>query len=1464
MKTQPIFISHATQDDDFVKQLRLELENLGLPVWVDSRNLRGGQALAPEIQQAIENARQVLVVLSPNTINSPWVRKEIKMAQAVEHQKEKGGNFVIPLLLPGIEPAALDLWFEEPPLAIPIQLKPGGLREALPQILAALGERLPDDLQPLVESEAQPVAELLLKLKNLHFQELDGKRRAKAMATLIYTPANFPAAREVESPDFYLTAPLGPIEANDLQWYLEQYHIWPLGSFKERAERIEANLPLWGQALYQAVFGPKATQPALTAWEKAAPAAERRFSVLVDRQLPEGAEAESQALANEAASEWLRLPWELLHDGHGYLFQGKQAVRVRRRLPNYREQAVRLAELPIRILLVSPRPEDKHAGYLDHRASALPLVEAMETLGDQLVQLTLLTPPTFPALQQAIQQADAKHQPFDVVHFDGHGVFDQQLGLGGLCFEDPQSVLQLEQRAMAFVDAKKIAAVIRDYRIPLVFLDACQTAKSEVDPTASVAAQLLEEGTTSVAAMSYTVFVATASRFVKAFYQALAQGARVGQAMLAGQQALQLESYRFDKPGAGEFHLQDWFVPVLFQERNDPQLFTQLPPQAMQQLQQQQRRLSLGALPESPPHTFIGRSRDLLTLERLLFMQPYAVVRGTGGAGKTTLAVELARWLVRIERFQRAAFVSLEEYTDARGVLDVIGRQLLPDGDHWSVATYPDLDQAVQPVKRALSDHNTLIVLDNLESVLAVPKDRSGFENLTDLDGIWKLCQDLLAADSATRLVFTSREPLPAPFNRQFCDIQLGALSQSEAIALVREVMRQEGLTPKATDPGTTPQEITDLVEAVHCHARALVLLAREVGRLGVCATTETVQQIMEDLDRRYPGDRENSLYASVELSLRRLSSETREKIRGLAVCHGGVHFHVLNALSGEDEDTANQIFKELIDVGLAENKGYSYLSLDPALPTYLRRDMDTTEQTQFTEQWATAMMQLVGYLYEQRNKDAQLAAQLTLLELPNLMALLAWIPDKETPERVVNLAGKIEQLLANLNRPQALDQAVAVREQAKQNLTGWSRAQFQSEQLQIERLLDQGNLPAAYTAAQQLLQRCIEAGEKAYQGADYDMAMAHFLLGRVLKMGGQAEAALPSLNEAQQRFQQLADTGNQSAESMASAAITEMGDCLRNLGQLEEAATAYQTAIQRAEKQEDARQIATGKGQLGTVRLFQKRYADALKIYTEVKAIVEVLGEWGTVAGAWHQIGSVHKETKQFELAEQAYRQSLAIRVQHHLKSDEASDLGELSNLYDDMGRLEDAVVFCRQAADIYAELKNLKNEGSARNNLANTLIKLHRYDEARRELQQVIECDKPFGHAAEPWTAWDNLYDLEQATKHPQAAAKARQKAIDSFMAYRRDGGENHNPVGKLCAFMAQAMRDGKTEEMQEALIERANWKIVPKLQAILNGDRNPTLADDPDLSYSMVVELRLLLESLPKPEKGVVGKVRGWLGV
>lgn len=118
MNPSHIFISHATNDKPFVTELRLALEGHSLPVWVDSRNLRGGNKLAPEISAAIETARQTIVVLSPNTVNSLWVRKEIQQALAVEQQKQAQGYRVIPLLLSGIEPSALALWFDEEPLGI--------------------------------------------------------------------------------------------------------------------------------------------------------------------------------------------------------------------------------------------------------------------------------------------------------------------------------------------------------------------------------------------------------------------------------------------------------------------------------------------------------------------------------------------------------------------------------------------------------------------------------------------------------------------------------------------------------------------------------------------------------------------------------------------------------------------------------------------------------------------------------------------------------------------------------------------------------------------------------------------------------------------------------------------------------------------------------------------------------------------------------------------------------------------------------------------------------------------------------------------------------------------------------------------------------------------------------------------------------------------------------------------------
>jgi tetratricopeptide (TPR) repeat protein len=82
----------------------------------------------------------------------------------------------------------------------------------------------------------------------------------------------------------------------------------------------------------------------------------------------------------------------------------------------------------------------------------------------------------------------------------------------------------------------------------------------------------------------------------------------------------------------------------------------------------------------------------------------------------------------------------------------------------------------------------------------------------------------------------------------------------------------------------------------------------------------------------------------------------------------------------------------------------------------------------------------------------------------------------------------------------------------------------------------------------------------------------------------------------------------------MASVCLSDQGDCFTDLGRLDEAAGAYEESIQQAEQLKDNRQLAVAKFQLGTVRMFQKRYEEALTAYEEAREQFANLGEPGSV----------------------------------------------------------------------------------------------------------------------------------------------------------------------------------------------------------------------------------------------------------
>ncbi len=331
MPALSLFISHSSKDDPAVREIRQALQGLGVEVWADSERLAGGALLDASLQQAIKACSHFPVLLTRDSLNSEWVEKEVVIAKAA-------GRKLIPLVRSSVGHVEVRRLLGQDTVLIPLGDGPAAASEAMPAILAALGMQLPTETIHRVQSQMAPLADLVLELIHPAMADAEsGKPRASAEAKLIYIPAD--GSRRVESQRYRFTSPIGPIEAEELAWYLERYINWPDGVFAERAKKVVEDLPKWGRLLYDAVNAAPAREP-LEAWSKLSGEAERRFTIKVDRNLLEGATDQEQAGAGEAATLLLSLP--------GSSFRTKMAISSRASVLWVCGAACRTMMLPLR------------------------------------------------------------------------------------------------------------------------------------------------------------------------------------------------------------------------------------------------------------------------------------------------------------------------------------------------------------------------------------------------------------------------------------------------------------------------------------------------------------------------------------------------------------------------------------------------------------------------------------------------------------------------------------------------------------------------------------------------------------------------------------------------------------------------------------------------------------------------------------------------------------------------------------------------------------------------------------------------------------------------------------------------------------------------------------------------------------------------------------------------------------
>jgi hypothetical protein len=322
---------------------------------------------------------------------------------------------------------------------------------------------------------------------------------------------------------------LTPQEQEDLRWYLEDYLKHPFDPAPKIAARIEGRMAEIGAVLFKAVF--HADEDARDLWATLRTRLnDTRVEIITGVQ--------------EAAT----IPWELIRDPKTDTPLALRARAFVRAQP----QAAQLPQLPqtesgpIRILLVICRPgggED-----VPFRSVASRLIKGLTEEARQAFELDVLRPPTFDQLGRVLRAAKDAGQPYHVVHFDGHGLYEEVVepsavaeilkklsplllsgpragAHGYLAFENPQMEENLQ-----LADGPALGKLLVETGVPVLVLNACRSAHAEAPeaptPTpppqageglradvhsqirafGSLAQEVMDAGVAGVVAMRYNVY----------------------------------------------------------------------------------------------------------------------------------------------------------------------------------------------------------------------------------------------------------------------------------------------------------------------------------------------------------------------------------------------------------------------------------------------------------------------------------------------------------------------------------------------------------------------------------------------------------------------------------------------------------------------------------------------------------------------------------------------------------------------------------------------------------------------------------------------------------------------------------------------------------------------------------------------------------------------------------------------
>jgi len=390
---------------------------------------------------------------------------------------------------------------------------------------------------------------------------------------------------------------------------------------------------------------------------------------------------------------------------------------------------------------------------------------------------------------------------------------------------------------------------------------------------------------------------------------------------------------------------------------------------------------------------FIGRQAQIAALVRLVEGERCVTITGVGGAGKTRLAIEVARALSN--RFRDGAcLVELAALADPADVVQAVAEGVGMPVVSGSVA---------RDLTIFLRDRQCLIVLDNCEHVLDAAAD---------------LVDALLAACSEVTVLATSREALGVEGERSW---QAPSLVLPPDAADPDPVTYESGVlfVARATVvhpslvPGEHRRAIAEICRRLDGHPLAIELAAARSSHL----SPEQIAGMLDDRFRLLTGgargarQRQQTLQATMDWSHDLLSHEEQVLLRRLAVFADGWTLDAAAFVCGHGaaltvvDGLASLVAKSLVIVEEAPEGSWRYRMLESVRLYALERLTDAGEQ-------ATLRDRHLGWLVHWARDLAGPADSLRPTrwgglaerELENLRAGLVWADGQGRGDQVVVL----------------------------------------------------------------------------------------------------------------------------------------------------------------------------------------------------------------------------------------------------------------------------------------------------------------------------------------------------------------------------------------------------------------------------------------------------------------------------